>query len=251
MPTSLYELPTFILSPDFTGRYKELQHIDRVFSTSDERPRRCVIYGMPGLGKTKLALKFATIAFEKRQYSYIVWVSAASVEKIFKDLAKFLSVLRLPGWQTLDEVSKVTTIRAWLEDSGAARDWLIVLDNVKEDTAKTLLDVLPRIGRRGRLLMTTRTAMIADLLTASDVSSQLALQTPGLNDALVMLSAGARWGKRPVNSTDAERLVQSMGNLPLAIDQAASFMRDTGSSPATMLNTSQSNELKEVSKVAC
>ena len=205
---------------------------------------------MPGLGKTQLALKFATRAFQKNQYPYVFWVSGASVEKLSQDVSKMVDLLRLPGWQTLVQASKLTTARAWLEDSSAARSWLIVLDNVREETAAMLGDILPRRGCKGRLLMTTRTATIAELFSTSEALSQMALQPPGIGDAVAMLSAGAkmkREGREESSREDAERLVRSVGNLPLAIDQAASYMRETGGSPREVLDVYASDEVPEVS----
>ena len=138
------ELPNFILSPYFTGGGDELQQIDRVFSTSSgDQPRRCVIYGMPGVGKTQLALKFATRTFQIGQVRYVFWVSATSVEKVTQGFAKLVDCLRLPGRHALDLASKLTAMRVWLQDPGPSRDWLVVLDNVNGETAMMLRDVLP------------------------------------------------------------------------------------------------------------
>ena len=75
--------------------------------------------------------------------------------------------------------------------------------------------------------------------TAPEKFSQLALQPPGIGDAVAMLSAGAeieRGGGRAASYMDAEQVVWSVGNLPLAIDQAASYIRDTGGSANEILD---------------
>ena len=253
LPSKICELPNFLLSPYFTGRGDELRQIDRVFSTSSgDLPRCCVIHGMPGVGKTQLALKFATLAFQKGQYPYIFWVSAVSVEKLTQDASKVVDLLRLPGRYTLNQASRVTAARAWLEDSTAAKSWLVVLDNLSEETAiTTLRDFLPRHNHGGRILMTTRIATIAERYTASGGSLQLALQPPGIDDAMTMLSAGAKLeqeGRKEASCVGLERLVRSVGSLPLAIDQAASYMRDTGSNPQEVLDVYESEEVVEVSE---
>ena len=79
----------------------------------------------------------------------------------------------------------------------------------------------------------------------------MALQPPGIGDTVAMLSAGAklkREGREESSRADAERLVRSVGNLPLAIDQAASYMRETEGSPQDVLDVYTSNEVPEVSK---
>ena len=218
--------------------------------SSGNQPQYCVIHGMPGVGKTQLVLKFATTAFHKGQYAYVFWVSAVSVEKVTQGFAKLADRVRLPGRYRLEQAGKPSTMRAWLEDSTIARSWLVVLDNVSEETIGTLRDVLPREGSRGRLLMITRAAMIANILTTSQVSSQLALQPLEIGDALAMLSAGAKLeqeeGKEETSHVDAERLVRSVGNFPLAIDQAASYIRETGSQVQQILDLYQSEKIPEV-----
>jgi len=173
------------------------------------------------------------------------------VEKLTRDFSKLVDLLRLPGRYTLDQVSKLTVARAWLEDPTAARGWLVVLDNVTQETSVMLRDILPRRNSEGRLLFTTRTKKIADVFTGPGNLSQLALQPPGMGDAVAMLSAGAgieRESGGEASYADAEQVVRSVGNLPLAIDQAASYMRETGSSPQEVLNVYESEEVIEVNK---
>lgn len=253
LPAKICELPNFLLSPYFTGRGDELQQIDRAFSTSSgDLPQYCVIHGMPGVGKTQLALKFATLAFQNGQYPYVFWLSAVSVEKLSQDISKAVDLLRLLGRHTLNQASKLTAARGWLEDSTIAKSWLVVLDNVSEETATTTLrDFLPQVNCKGRILMTTRVATITERYTASGGSSQLALQAPGIDDAVAMLSVIAkleREGKEAANHTDAERLVRSVGSLPLAVDQAASYMRETGCSYQEVLDVYKGDEVLEVRK---
>ena len=131
---------------------------------------------MPGVGKTQLALKFATLAFQNDQYPYVFWVSAVSVEKLSQDVSKIVDLLRLSGRYTLNQASRLTMARAWLEDSTATKSRLVVLDNVSEEIAiTTICDFLPRHNCGGRILMTTRTGTIAERYTASGGSLQLAL----------------------------------------------------------------------------
>ena len=241
LPIKICELSTFILSPYFTGRDNKLQQIERLSSTSsDDLPQRCVICGMPGVGKTQLALKFAIFAFQNGQYPYVFGVSAALVEKLSQDVSKMVDLLRLPGRHTLNQASKLTTARTWLEDSTASRSWLVVLDNMNEETTMTMLHgFLPRDNCQDRLLITTRIATIAQRYTTSGGISQSALQPPRIEDAIEILSAGAkrqREGMEEVSRADAERLVRSVGNFPLAIDQAASYMRENGSSAQEVLD---------------
>lgn len=56
----------------------------------------------------------------------------------------------------------------------------------------------------------------------------LALQSSEISDAVTMLAAGAEMsGESTAEASyaDLERLVRSVGNLPLAIDKAASYIK--------------------------
>lgn len=155
------------------------------------------------------------------------------------------------GRYTLDQASKLTAMRAWLEDPAPTRSWVVVLDNMSEETVVMLRDILPRGNCGGRLLMTTRTATVANVFMAWGRTAQLALQPPKIGDAAAMLSTGAnleREGREEASHADTERLVRSVENLPLAIDQAAFYMRETGSSPQEVLDVSTNDEALELSE---
>jgi hypothetical protein len=202
---------------------------------------------MPGVGKTQLALRYAMLASGRSQDMYTFWVSAGSVEKLARDFSKVVNLLRLPGRHALDQVTKLTVARAWLEDSTAGKKWLLVLDNVtRETTAMILVDILPRRNSEGRLLFTTRTVTIAESCTIPNQSLTIALQPPGIDDAVTMLAAGAEGSTKEASYADLERLVRSVGNLPLAIDQAASYIKGYESSTKELLNLYESEEIVEV-----
>ncbi len=205
---------------------------------------------MPGVGKTQLALRHARLASERNQDMYIFWVSAGSVEKLARDFSKVADLLCPSRQHALNQVTKSTLARAWLEDSTTKKKWLLVLDDVTRETISMLLaDILPRRNSDGRLLFTTRTATIADSFTILEQSLTIALQPPGIDDAVAMLTAGAEMGggkTKKASNADLECLVRSVGNLPLAIDQAASYIKGYASSTKELLDLYKSEEIVEV-----
>ncbi len=132
-----------------------------------------------------------------------------------------VDLLRLPGRHTLNQASKLIVARTWLENSKVTKSWLVILDITNEETAATLGNFLPRHDRRGRILITARTVTITERYTASEELFQLSLYSPGIDNAVAMLLAGAnlkREGKEEAERGDVERLTRSVGSLPLAID---------------------------------
>lgn len=197
-----------------------------------------------------MALRYAMLASERSQDMYIFWVSAGSVEKLARDFSKVVDLLPLSRQHDLDQVTKLTVARAWLEDSTTKKKWLLVLDNVTRETiSMVLVDILPRRNSEGRLLFTTRTATIADSCTIPDQSLTIALQPPGIDDAIAILAAGAGKGggsTEEASNADLESLVRAVGNLPLAIDQAASYIKGYASSTKELLDLYKSEEIVEV-----
>jgi hypothetical protein len=109
-------------------------------------------------------------------------------------------------------------------------------------------EILPRRNSGGELLFTTRTATIAESCIMFDKSLTIALQSPGIDDAIAMLAIEAELGEantKKASYADLERLVRSMRNLPLAIDQAASYLKGYGSTKE-LLDLYNSEEIMEV-----
>ena len=70
LPASVYYVQEDRISPFFVVRTKELTQITRVFNDSTANgPTRCIIRGEPGVGKTRLALKYACTT--KSDYDYV------------------------------------------------------------------------------------------------------------------------------------------------------------------------------------
>lgn len=110
-------------------------------------------------------------------------------------------------------------------------------------------EILPRRNSEGKLLFITWTATIAESCTIPSKSLVLALQPPEIDDAIAMLAAEAEMNEESTekaSNADLERLVKSMGNLPLTIDQAASYIKSYESSTKKLLNLYKSEEIIEM-----
>ncbi|EGO00341.1 hypothetical protein SERLA73DRAFT_152365 [Serpula lacrymans var. lacrymans S7.3] len=238
-------LPRFIdphidlLSPHFTGHVKDLEQLQNLFDTSQgDRPTQCAIYGMPGLGKTQLALQYAKTEYDNKRFSHVFWISSTTVEKLQEGFAR---VLYFTGKSDLhqDQEAKLMFVRDWFEKSGPL-SWLIVLDNVSRDTVRFLRTYLPHSNAQGRILYTTRTQHVADLvaLAAGQPDNVVHLDVLDVKDAAALFLANARLSSNDSSSAAAdvvEQMVNCVGRLPLAIVQAASFKRQSTYSIEEML----------------
>jgi hypothetical protein len=241
----------------FTGRLRDLDSLSQAFgvqknSTEDDIPTRCAVHGMPGVGKTKLVLRFAQLAFLQLLYSHIFWMSAAAPEKLVEGMAKILDIVGHPERTRAEQNAKLTAARLWLEDSQRFEGvrWLLILDNVDRSALEFLREHLPRTNMRGSILLTTRAADIADaLVNVPGGHSTLELRVPDLVDTTNLLFSSLGIDVNAVTATQktqAEQLVQNLGFLPLAVVQAASYMRQTKMTFNNMLEISKGERKIEV-----
>lgn len=86
---------------------------------------------MPGAGKTQLALKYTKSAYNGQQYPFVFWISGASADKLNSGFSKLFDLIDTKGRAGLDQSTKCTAARTWLEDneSQAKKRWLLVVDN--------------------------------------------------------------------------------------------------------------------------
>jgi GTPase SAR1 family protein len=129
-------------------------------------PSRWALYGMPGVGKTQLGLKYTISSFSEHYYSYIFWASAATPEKLSQDLVRILDLLKLPDRFNRDQSARLVAARTWLENgsSESEKRWLLVLDNANRDTLEDTRRLLTRTNSAGHILFTTRTEDLAEAL---------------------------------------------------------------------------------------
>ena len=251
-PSRYNDAPVGLLLTNFIGRERELDQIRELLEISHgDNPSRCAVYGMPGVGKTQLALKYSVASYSVDRYTYIFWVSATTVEKLSQGLVKILDLLRLPDRFNPDQSAKLTAVLQWLEisSSKSGRKWLLVLDNANRSILRDIRNFLPRTNSAGSILFTTRTKDLADDLASVQgrTNSSIELQPPDLHDATRMLLRSGGFGEDPSYLLKAHEVVNSVGRLPLAVDQAASFMRQTDCSIDDLLAIYSSEQKSQVS----
>jgi NB-ARC domain len=247
-----------LLGDNFMGRLKDLDFLLQVFDAQnvaieEDVPTRCAVYGMPGLGKTMLVLRFAQIVFARLLYTHIFWMSAATADKIIEGMAKILELVRHPERTRPEQHVKLIAARLWLEDSQRTDGirWLLILDNVDRSSLEFLRENLPRRNMMGSILFTTRSADVASTLVRvpGGRHSPLDLRVPDLVETTHLFFTSAGIDSRTVTPTQrsqAEELIQTLGFLPLAVVQAASYMRQADMTLDTVLQISKSERRIEV-----
>ena len=191
-------------NPGFTGRDGLLVEVREALLASG----RAAIVGMGGGGKTQLAIEYAhRFASE---YDLVWWVNADEAGLIGGQLAQLAQEM---GCAELG-AGIAEARRAVLAELRQRRRWLLVFDNASQPS--DVADILPRGA--GHVLITSRARRWAevarpvevDVLARAESIAILMNRVPGLSDA------------------DADQVAQALGDLPLALAQAAGYMADTG-----------------------
>ncbi|MFD5142523.1 tetratricopeptide repeat protein [Streptomyces sp. NPDC058401] len=205
----------------FVGRGAALDALDTAFTGGTGGVVLHAVHGLGGVGKSALAAHWAAHRATGRVRW---WITADGPDAVAAGLASLARALQ-PGLEELSTELQTERALQWLAAHG---DWLVVLDNV--DRAEDIGVVLARVADRGRLLVTTRRATgwhrhaATVSLDVFEPAESLALFTRILT----------HHGTRDTDGADA--LCAELGHLALAVEQAAAYCAETGTSARTYLD---------------
>jgi hypothetical protein len=196
----------------------------------DESPRefshRIALYGMGGVGKTQVAVEY--VYRFKSEYKYIFWIPSTdqlSVLNGFQRVAQKIGI----GGSTSEAVSEVMElVFAWLKSQ---QNWLLVFDGL--DEISVVNGLLPDNGRDKHTLITTRNPRVWSL-------PAVGLEVPTLRHdesvELLYTLSQVPISLEPLEQSAVHAIVTELGHLPLAIAQAASYIRETSGTIAEFRN---------------
>ena len=176
--------------------------------------------GLGGIGKTQIAAEYAYR--HREDYTAILWIKAETQETLISDLAAIAEQLSLPESKAAEQVQAVAAVQRWLSTYS---DWLLILDNA--DDLALIRDLVP-VGAIGHRLLTTRNPATGAL--ARPLSVQAMMLEEG---ALFLLRrAGHILPETTLDKVSArekrsaQALVETLGGLPLALDQAGAYIEE-------------------------
>ncbi|KAJ5546250.1 Tetratricopeptide-like helical [Penicillium frequentans] len=209
----------------FVGRQQEIDYLERlVFNTAG--PAKVTIYGLGGIGKTQIALELAYRMREKVPESSIFWIQCTSYETVQQAYVKIAEALGIPD---IEPAKIEEQVRAHLSQDSAGK-WLLIFDNADDMemwtkgsvTAPPLKNVLP-CSENGHILFTSRNRKLAVRLSSPDV-----LSIPNVDETTAtkilensLIQKGLLHDKFTTTA-----LLEQLGFLPLAINQAAAYINE-------------------------
>ncbi|MCD0452583.1 FxSxx-COOH system tetratricopeptide repeat protein [Actinocorallia sp. API 0066] len=198
---------------NFTGRAALLTRLRERISGQVTAVVPHALHGLGGVGKTQVAVEYA---YRYRgEYDLVWWIPADQPALVRSSLAGLAPSLGLPPVTATGIEDAANAVLDALRRGEPYARWLLVFDNA--DQPEDLKEVLPH--GPGHVLITSRNhrwegvvdTVAVDVFTRQESLEFLAKRVP-----------------RAVRDTDAYRLADELGDLPLALEQAGALQAETG-----------------------
>src|SRR5688572_17251066 len=217
-PGAVWNVP-YPRNPNFTGRAGALADIKTKFSAKAAAERVQVVIGAGGIGKTQLAVEYA---YKHRwDYEIVWWLSADDVAGLTLGYAQLGQQLGLKFSEdsSPDDVRHV--VRRVLNQRGG---WLLIFDGAI--TPQQVAGFLPPKPIAGNVIITSRNP------NWSDVGGIVVLGPLKRGESIALLRKRTR---RNDTNESASKLSQALGDLPIALNQAAAVIEHSHISFAAYL----------------
>ena len=202
-------------NPGFTGRDGLLVRVRERLLAGDKAVVQA-LHGMGGVGKTQLAAEYAHRF--AGSYDLAWWINAEQAGLIGDQIAALgIALGCVAAGADVEAVRAV--VLAELRERGR---WLLVFDNAQNPA--DLTGWLP--GGGGHVLITSRERGWAEIAAPVEVD------VLARSESVAILQTRMEG----LGTTDADRLAAELGDLPLAVAQAAGFMAETGMAAAEYMD---------------
>ncbi|MFI6505339.1 FxSxx-COOH system tetratricopeptide repeat protein [Nonomuraea typhae] len=207
-PTPVWNVPQ--KNQSFTGREELLHLLHERLSTGTTAVLPEALHGLGGVGKSQIAIEYCYR--HQEDYDLIWWISAERlhvVRQAFVDLATHLNL------DVGEPNVAVPAVKEALRLGRPFANWLLVFDNAED--VEEIRRFFPTNGP-GKIMITSRSRawfsyaakLEVDVFQREESRELLRKRGPALTDS------------------DADQLAERLGDLPLAIEQAAVWLNESG-----------------------
>src|SRR5271170_1976445 len=176
---------------------------------------RAALFGMGGVGKTQTSIAY--VYAYRASYQRIYWISAATELSFFagvQEIAARSGCVPAGEVQNMGGAEVSKRVLAWLNQQD---NWLFVIDNLEK--VEMIVGFLPDRAPNKHTLITTRNPDTSGIPARG-------LEVPLLNlDEGVEVLYALSGMDSTIERDDALTVLKELGYLPLAIEQAASYVR--------------------------
>ncbi|CAG7847829.1 SubName: Full=Uncharacterized protein {ECO:0000313/EMBL:CCA77866.1} [Serendipita indica DSM 11827] len=216
MTASTHGLPP--LSPFFVRRQEPMARIfEGVICGRTLGQTVMVISGLGGSGKTQLCIQFALQYGDL--FQHILFIDASSARSIEDGLlARVRSVV--PSFRGIDFHDAMDMLEN--PNSKLTSRWLIIFDNADDDGV-SIQDYMPNC-RHGSIIITTRNPSLGTLCPETHLVLDV-MSGEEATDALLSSALAATEERTPRHTEMASKIVEQLGNLPVAVVQAGCYIK--------------------------
>ncbi|MFG3021426.1 FxSxx-COOH system tetratricopeptide repeat protein [Streptomyces sp. NPDC048254] len=196
----------------FTGRAAVLEQLRAQLGEgiSIVLPQPRTLFGLGGVGKTQIVLEYVHRFIA--DYDLVWWISAEHKDAILASLAELGSRIGASGGDDMAMAS--AEVVQMLASGVPTTRWLLVFDNA--DDPETLKRYFPA-GGGGHILITSRNQEWAQRGTSLPIDVFPRQESV---EHLTRLASG-------LSVDEADRVAEAVGDLPLAVEQAAAWLAET------------------------
>jgi hypothetical protein len=173
--------------------------------------------GLGGVGKTQAAVQYAY--GHKHLYSHVLWLPSKSEDVALSRLFEIARILKLSE-HSLEKVDDLlTAFRRWLGENGS---WLLIFDNAED--CELIRKITPESGT-GQILITSRLEEFHHV----GVGVPIRLLPFGIDEAkeFLLVRTNRRDESDSVELESLGTILESLGNLPLALEQCGAYIENT------------------------
>ncbi|MET3428570.1 tetratricopeptide (TPR) repeat protein [Actinoplanes tereljensis] len=220
-PAQVWHTPSRNLA--FTGRDTILEELRERLNASNADNGPAVLQGIGGVGKTQIAIEY--LHRFAADYDIVWWISGDQPGLVPATLADLAGVLDLEVSGSVDN-QKAAALEALRLGKPSPR-WAVIFDNT--DDPEQLRDLVPT--GQGDVIVTTRGGewsreawtIDVNVFTREESVELISRRVPGIDRA------------------GADQIAEKLGDLPLAVEQAASWLAATAMSPDSYLEILDEN----------
>ncbi|MFI6294804.1 FxSxx-COOH system tetratricopeptide repeat protein [Nonomuraea sp. NPDC050790] len=201
----------------FTGREILLEELRKSLTSASATavvPLPQALQGLGGVGKTQLAIEYAWRY--RDHYDLVWWVPADQPMLVPSALAALTDELKLPSVGSTGIEEAAGSVREALQRGDPIERWLLIFDNA--DEPEDSKDFIPH-GGPGHVLITSRNSRW------SGVANTVSVDVFSTAESVAFLR---RRLERDIPQQEAEHMANALGDLPLALEQAAALQTMTG-----------------------